>query len=64
MKLVLMVIDMDNLGEDAIVEQIEQCKYIYPEVKSVEIRDIGEWSDDHPLNKRHKSDSEFERLFT
>ena len=64
MKLVVMVIDMDNLGEDAIKERIELCRDIYPEVQSIEAREITGWCDDHPLNYRPASKQEFERLFS
>lgn len=64
MKLVLMVIDTDNMGEEAIKSRIESCRDVYPEIKSVEIREIDDWRDDHPLNNIMTSDQEFERLFT
>lgn len=64
MKLVLMVIDTDNMGEEAIKSRIENCKDVYPEIMSSEIRNIEDWSDDHPLNNAMKSDNEFERLFS
>lgn len=64
MKLVLMVIDADNIGAMAIKERIENCRDVYPQVKLSEIRYISDWSDDHPLNKMDTSDSEFERLFS
>jgi len=64
MKLVLMVIDADNIGARAIKERIENCRDVYPQVKLSEIRYISDWSDDHPLNNIMTSDSEFEQLFS
>jgi len=62
-----MVLDFDGIGAEGIKYEIENTKYanrcISPEVKGCEERDIGEWSDDHPLNHRDKSDAEYRRLF-
>jgi len=67
-KVELMVLDFDGIGAEGIKYAIENTKYgnrcISPEVKGCEERDIGEWSDDHPLNHRDKSDAEYHRLFT
>jgi hypothetical protein len=66
-KVELMVLDFDGIGAEGIKDEIENTKYgnrcISPEVKGCEERDIGEWSDDHPLNHRDKSDAEYRRLF-
>jgi hypothetical protein len=29
----------------------------------MEVKDIGEWSDDHPLNHNHTAETEYKRLF-
>lgn len=67
MKLVVTVIDFDGIGADGVKDAIENARYpnrcISPEVRSVEVRDIGEWSDDNPLNHRDKSEAEYIRLF-
>lgn len=66
-KVTLLVIDFDELGQDGIEEEIENVRYpndcLYPTVMAIESRDIGEWSDDHPLNHHATQESEFERLF-
>ena len=62
-KVVLSVIDIENLGADGICDLFETVKYINPHVRSIISRDIGEWSDDHVLNKRDTADAEFKRLF-
>ncbi len=63
----LMVLDFDEIGSEGIKDEIENTKYgnrcISPEVMGCEERDIGEWSDDHPLNHLDKSDAEYRRLF-
>lgn len=67
LKLVVTVIDFDGLGADGVKDAIENARYpnrcISPHVRSVEVRDIGEWSDGHPLNNRKTADDELLRLF-
>ena len=66
MKLEVIVLDMDGLGADGVKEAIENARYpnhcISPEVKEIDVRDIGEWSDDHPLNRTDTADAELRRL--
>lgn len=66
-KVELMVLDFDDIGADGIKAEIENTKYgnrcIVPEVRACEARDIGDWSDEHPLNHRDTSDAEYQRLF-
>lgn len=67
-RVTLCVIDFDELGADGVVSVIENAHYpnhcIYPDVHAIETRDIGEWSDDSPLNQRDTSAAEFARLFS
>ena len=64
-KLEVYVIDHDDVG-DGIGDVIENARYpnrcINPHVLAVEWRDIGEWTDDHPLNQRG-SGAAFRALF-
>lgn len=66
-KVTLMIIDFDNIGVVEMKEVIENTHYpnrcISPKVKRIEGRDIGEWSDDNPLNSRSASDETFRKLF-
>lgn len=66
-KVVLTVIDHDGLGDIGIKETLEDTKYpnycMYPAVHSVEGVDIGEWSDEHPLNHADTAPAELRRLF-
>lgn len=66
-KIEVMVIDFDEVGEEGIKDCIENTKYpnwcISPRVKRFQGVDIGEWDDDHPLNKRSTEDEEYKRLF-
>jgi hypothetical protein len=67
-KLEVMVIDFDNCGGEDIKDMIQDARYpnraISPTVKNIESVDIGEWTDDHPLNNRSTSEAEYKRLFT
>ncbi len=51
----LMVIDFDDLGADGVETELENARFpndcVSPRVIDIETRDIGEWTDDHPLNK-------------
>ena len=66
-RLELLIVDFDGIGEDAIKVEVENARYpndcVTPQVKSVECRDIGQWHDDHPINKRDTADAEYQRLF-
>lgn len=66
-KIEILVIDHEDVGEQEIREMIENVKYpnycISPQVKNINSANIGEWTDDHPLNKRDTADEEYQRLF-
>jgi hypothetical protein len=66
-KVILTIIDHDDIGVEEIKEILEYTRYanrcISPEVQNIETADIGEWSDDHPLNSSDTCDAEFHRLF-
>jgi len=67
LKVTLMIVDHDAVGADGVRDVIENTKYpnwcIAPLVAGIEARDIGEWSDDNPLNHDITWPSEFNRLF-
>jgi hypothetical protein len=60
-------VDFDQIGADGAKAAIENVNFpndcISPHVRRIETRDIGEWSDDHPLNDSRTSESEMRRLF-
>jgi hypothetical protein len=66
-KIELMVIDFDEVGEDIPV-CIEEARYpnhcITPKVVSINSREIGEWHDDHPLNKKDLWRAHLDHLFS
>jgi hypothetical protein len=66
-KLEVVIIDMDGIGAEEIKSMIENQRYpnhcISPNVSKMEVREIGEWSDEHPLNSLDKQEAELCRLF-
>ncbi len=66
-KVTLCVLDFDDIGADAIRDEIENARYgnrcISPWVTQTDVRDIGRWEDSHPLNIRGLRMAEFSRLF-
>lgn len=66
-KIEIVVIDFDNMGSEEVVSTIENQKYpnycISPTVLNIISRDIGEWSDEHPLNNRFTYKEEISKLF-
>jgi hypothetical protein len=66
-KIELLVIDFDELGKESLREEILNARYpndcVTINIKNIDERDIGDWSDDHPLNKRSTADEEYKRLF-
>ena len=65
-KVVTMVIDFDGVG-DSLKELIENARYpnhcVFQQVTSIQEADIGEWTDEHPLNNKSLREAEFNRLF-
>jgi hypothetical protein len=66
-KLEVIVIDFDRLGAHAIAETIVNANYpndcIYPGVRRTSEAEIGDWSDDHPLNNAATRDEAVDALF-
>lgn len=67
-KVELLILDFDEVGVEMIKELMENVKYpnrcIQPDVKDIKTVDIGEWSDDHLLNKKATAQSEYQRIFS
>lgn len=62
-KIEVLVIDHKDLGASVIQTLLESNRYISPYVQRVTAADIGEWSDDHPLNRFDLMVAEYARLF-
>jgi len=67
-KVEILIIDHDNVGVAGIIDVLQDSHYpnrcINPRVQSIQSRDIGEWTDEHPLNKRSTADAAYRELFT
>jgi len=63
-KIELLVLDFESVGQEDIVTLIEQIKYIHASVMNIQEKDIGNWHDDHPLNKTNTQKEEYSRLFS
>ncbi len=65
-KVELLIIDFDEVGND-IPDIIENQKYpnycISPRVINMQSADIGEWSDDHLLNKASTTNEQILNYF-
>ena len=62
-KIVLGIIDFEEMGEHDIKRVLEDVRYLSPKALRIESREIGEWSDDHPLNISSIADAEWQRIF-
>ncbi len=67
-KLEILVIDFEGLGEAGIRQELENARFandcLSLQLKSIAGKDIGECSDEHPLNKLESCESEYRKLFT
>lgn len=67
-RITLYVVDHDQLGAESVRHELENARFandcISPSVLSIETRDCGEWSDQHPLNFTSTAPAEIERLFS
>lgn len=66
-KVEVLIIDFDEVGMPGIAQVLENGNYpnrcISPMVMSTQMRDIGEWTDEHPLNKRSTKLAAYQELF-
>lgn len=62
-KIELLIIDHEDMGLEEILDDLDNTQFTMPQVKSVEVRDIGDWSDEHPLNRNETADAEYRALF-
>lgn len=66
-KVEILIVDHDKIGSDEIGNILENIKYpnwcISPTVMNIEEKDIGEWSDSHPLNSFSEMHNEYQKLF-
>ena len=67
-KVEVLIIDHDDIGREAIHKVLENTRYpnrcISPQVMNIEEREIGEWTDNHPLNFINNIKEEYIQLFS
>jgi len=67
-KVEILIIDFDNLGATGIKDEFENTNYVNhcmdPNVMKIEEKEIGEWDDDHPLNKKETKEKYYIQLFS
>lgn len=66
-KLVVMVVNHDGLSLDGIISTIQKPSRFTMNsatVMDAEVREIGEWSDDNPLNFMGQDKEAFTKLFS
>ena len=61
-KVEVLVLDFDGYGDDSIVVELEDNNFS-TRVMKIESADIGDWSDEHPLNYQKTSLQKYEELF-
>ena len=66
MKVEILVLDFDDIGEDEVRSAIENSHYpnhcIAPQIQRIKSVDI-DWNDDHPLNKAGTAAKAYQDLF-
>lgn len=60
----VLVIAFEGEDEAAVRHHLGTMRYMHADVKSVEVAEIGDWSDDHPLNQYDTQEAEYRRLFS
>ena len=49
-KVELLILNLENVKQEELQDMLENVKYLYPRIISIESKDI-DFHDDHPLNK-------------
>lgn len=51
------------MGEEEIKTELTQLRYCNPKIHEIRSIDIGEWHDDHPMNRTETADKYFDMAF-
>ncbi len=62
-KIEVVVLDFEDYGVDEYINIISNHRHLSASCLENKTVDIGEWSDDHPLNNRKTHEAESTRLF-
>lgn len=59
----VVVLDFEDVGIEEITGLLKSGRYITPIILSSKTADIGEWSDDHPINKKNTMQEYCNKVF-
>ena len=59
----IVIIDHEEVGQEEIIGILKSSRHINPIILSQGEAEIGQWSDEHPANKRESFKDFFERIF-
>lgn len=65
-RVVLSILDFENMPQSDVVALLEQAKFLYPSVLKIETREVckrKDWEDDNPFNKNSSCLEEFDEKF-
>ena len=64
-RVTLLIVDPNNpdTTEEEYRNLLENCRHVYPTILDFQSAEIGEWDDDHPLNRLATLPAEVARLF-
>ena len=62
-KIEITVFDNEDLGEDEVQELLTNNRHLNIGVVKLQSKDIGDWDDDHPLNRNDTFDKAWEELW-
>jgi hypothetical protein len=59
----IIVVDFEGNGQEEITYLLKDNKYCNVSILDIKEKDIGEWSDDHPLNNKDTQVEYCEKVF-
>ena len=62
-QLTVNVIDFEGIGPEGAKDEIENMRHLIAKVGDIKEKDIGLWTDDHPLNNSNTAPEEWKKLF-
>jgi hypothetical protein len=59
----IVILDFENFGQEEITGLLKSAMGITPIIISSNVADIGDWSDDHPGNKKNTYQEYYKKVF-
>jgi hypothetical protein len=59
----IVIIDSEDVGQDEITGVLKSARHLNPTILSEAVADIGEWTDDHPANKKATFKEYYRKVF-